>query len=103
MLGSLAKQLDYRQTYDTYEKLNAATRANLSFDTFSKLKQVEKVIIETGQERVGVLLNELFEIEKAMNANGAAQKKNRMVGLASSLFGSFLLMVANLVAARNGA
>lgn len=100
MVGALAiaKQLDYRQTYDDYEKLNDETRANLSFDNFTKLKQTEKAIIVKGQERVSLLLNDLFEIEKAINANAAAQKKNRMIGLVSTFFGSLLLLFANLIA-----
>jgi hypothetical protein len=100
MIGALAvaKQLDYRKTYDAYEKLNNQTRANLSFENFTKLKQVEKAIVVAGQERVPLLLNGVFEIEKKINANGAAQKKNRLIGLVSSVFGNLLLLFANLIA-----
>lgn len=99
MIGALAiaKQLDYRQTYDGYEKLNDETRANPSFGNFTKLKQAEKDIIVKGQERVPLLLNRLFENEKAINANRAAQKKNRMFGLLSSILGNSLLLLANLI------
>lgn len=102
MIGALAlaKQLDYRQTYDGYEKLNDEARANLSFDNFMQLKDAEKTIIEQGQARVGVLLNEVFEIEKAINANEAAQKKNRTIGFIASIIGNFLLLWANLIAKR---
>jgi hypothetical protein len=102
MIGALAiaRQLDYRRTYDAYEKLNDATRANLSFDNFTKLKVVEKMIITAGQERVPVLLNKQFETEKAINAAAAAQKRSRVIGLISSIFGSFLLLLANLIAQR---
>lgn len=57
MIGALAiaKQLDYRETYDAYEKLNDETRANLSFDNFTKLKAAEQTIIAKGQERVPLL------------------------------------------------
>ena len=100
MIGALAiaRQLDYRRTYDAYEKLNEEARANLSFENFTKLKRAEQVIIMKGQERVPVLVNSLFEIEKKLNANGAAQKANRLIGLVSSIFGNFLLLVANLIA-----
>lgn len=102
MIGALAraKQLDYRQTYDGYEKLNDEARANLSFDNFVQLKEAEKTIIEQGQARVGVLLNDVFEIEKAINANEAAQKKNRVIGFIASIIGNFLLLWANLIAKR---
>lgn len=101
MIGALAmaKQLDYRETYDAYEKLNDETRTNLSFGNVTKLKQTEKAIIVMGQERVPLLLNNLFELEKTINANGAAQKRNRTIGLVSSGFGSLLLLFANLIAA----
>lgn len=100
MVGALAiaKQLDYRQTYDAYEKLNDNARANLSSDNFTKLKQAEKDIIVKGQERTSMLINGLFEIEKAINANGAAQKRSRVIGLASSVFGNLLLLFASLIA-----
>lgn len=100
MVGALAiaKQLDYRQTYDAYEKLNDDARANLSPDNFTKLKQAEKDIIVKGQERASMLINGLFEIEKAINANGAAQKRSRVIGLASSVFGNLLLLFASLIA-----
>jgi hypothetical protein len=100
MIGALAiaKQLDYRKTYDAYERLNDETRSHLSFENFSKLKQVEKTLIVAGQQRVPLLLNGMFEIEKQISANGAAQKRNRLIGLVSSVFGSLLLLFANLIA-----
>ena len=100
MVGALAiaRQLDYRQTYDAYEKLNDDARANLSSDNFTKLKQAEKDIIAKGQERASMLINGLFEIEKAINANDAAQKRSRVIGLATSVFGNLLLLFASLIA-----
>lgn len=102
MIGALAiaKQLDYRETYDAYEKLNDETRSNLSFDNFAKLKQHEKAIIVKAQERVPVLLNQLFDTERAMNANEAAQKRQRFIGLIASILGSSLLLFANLIAEK---
>jgi hypothetical protein len=95
---ALAKQLDYQQTYDAYEKLSNETRTNLSFENFTRLKQTEQAIIQQGQERVPMLLNDIFEIDKAINANRAAQQRNRVLGLISSIFGNLLLLSANLVA-----
>jgi hypothetical protein len=105
MIGALAmaNQLDYRQTYDAYERLNDETRANFSFANFTKLKQVEKEIIVKGQERVPVLLTSMFEIEKAINAKQAAQTRNRVVGLISSILRSSMLLGANLIAERGRA
>jgi hypothetical protein len=102
MIGTLAiaKKLDYRQTYDAYEKLNDETRKNLTFANFNKLKQLEKEIIVTGQERIPVLMAELFEIDKAINNREATQKKNRVIGLISSILGTFLLLCVNLISEK---
>jgi hypothetical protein len=66
------------------------------------LKDAEKDVITPGQARVPLLLNNLFAIEKAINANAAAQKKNRVIGLISSVCGNFLLLCANLIAKGGG-
>ena len=102
MIGALAvaRQLDYRSTYDAYERLNDETRANFSFENFTRLKQEEKNIIVKGQERVPLLLDQLFEIEREISANEAAQKKQRIFGLIASILGSSLLLFANLVAEK---
>jgi cell fate (sporulation/competence/biofilm development) regulator YlbF (YheA/YmcA/DUF963 family) len=100
MIGALAlaNQLNYQQTYGAYEKLNEETRANLSFENFIELKQVEQSIILQGQERVPLLLDSIFELDQAINANRATQQRNRVIGLISSVFGNLLLLSANLVA-----
>jgi hypothetical protein len=100
MIGALAiaKQLDYRQTYDAYEKLNDETRANLSFANFTKLKQVERALIEQGQARVPLLLNSLFETEKALSSNEAKQKIYGLIGFIGIVLGQSLLLFANIIA-----
>jgi hypothetical protein len=47
-----------------------------------------------------MLLDQLFEIEREINANEAAQKKQRIFGLVASILGSSLLLFANLVAEK---
>jgi cell fate (sporulation/competence/biofilm development) regulator YlbF (YheA/YmcA/DUF963 family) len=100
MIGALAiaKQLDYRQTYEAYKKLNDDTRSNLSFDNFTKLKQVEKAIIEQGQDRVPLLLTSLAETEKAISANEAKQKIYGVIGFIGIVLGQSLLLFANIIA-----
>jgi hypothetical protein len=100
MIGALALagQLDYRQTYDAYVERNDAARASFSFETYTRLKESEKAIIEQGTNRLPGLLQSLAEIEAAINANRAAQQSNRVIGLVSTIFGSLLLLAANLVA-----
>ena len=103
MIGALvlAKQLDYRQTYDAYEKLNDETRANFTADNYFKLKEVEKDLIAKGQARVSALLDNQAVIDNAINANEAAQNQNRILGLITSNLGALLLLLANLTAGRS--
>jgi hypothetical protein len=100
MIGALALagQLDYRQTYDSYVELNEAARASFSLEDYTRLIETEQAIITQGTDRVPGLLKSLAEIEAAINANRAAQQDNRVIGLISSIFGSLLLLAANLVA-----
>jgi len=102
MIGALAiaKQLDYRRAYGAYEKLNDETRASLSFENYSKLKQVEQIIIGKGQERVPLLLSSMYDKDRAIRAAEAKQKRNRVIGLVSSFFGNLLLLLANLIPKR---
>ena len=103
MIGALAiaDLVDYRSTYDAYEKINSETRASFSFENFTRLKQAERTIISKGQEHVPLLLTQLSEIDKAISANEAAQKRARVLGVISSILGSFLLLCANLIAERD--
>lgn len=102
MIGALAlmNQLDYRQTYDTYEKLNDETRANMTFDHFMQLKQRESEIIMQGQERVPVLLNQSAELDKSIRAKQAEQSRNQLIGVIAAMVGSALLLGANLLAEK---
>lgn len=104
MIGALAlmKQLDYRQTYDAYEKLNDETRANMTFDHFMQLKQRESEIIMQGQERVPALLNESVELDNAIRAKQAEQSRNQLIGVIAAMVGSALLLGANLLAEKGG-
>jgi hypothetical protein len=99
MIGALAiaKQLSYRQTYDAYEKLNDETRTNLTFENFTKLKRAEKTLVEQGQERVPLLLNTLYNADRAISANEAKQKMYGMIGFLGIVFGNSLLLFANIV------
>ena len=49
-----------------------------------------------------MLLNRLFEIEKASDANRTAHKENRASGLASSILGNVLLLFVNNLIAKSG-
>jgi hypothetical protein len=99
MIGALAmaRQLDYRQTYDAFEQLNEAARQNLTADTFFAVKRREKEIVSQGQDLAGTLLGQQFEIHKAINANDAAQHRARVIGAVFSILSTLLLLVASIV------
>jgi hypothetical protein len=102
MIGALAmaRQLDYRQTYDAFDQLNQTARQNLTTETFFAVKQREKEIITQGQDLAGTLLGQQFEIRKAINANDAAQHKARVIGAVFSILSTLLLLFAS-IATRN--
>jgi hypothetical protein len=87
----------------TTSEAMASAKNGCQVENFTRLKQEEKNIIVKGQESeesVPLLLDQLFEIEREINANEAAQKKQRILGLAASILGSSLLLFANLAAER---
>lgn len=43
------------------------------------------------------MLENMFEIDQAIHANRAAQQRDQVIGLISSVFGSLLLLFANLI------
>lgn len=98
MIGALAiaKQLDYRKTYDAYERLNDDARADLTYEKFTRLKAAEKDVIALGQKRVPMLLDQQAGLDRSIAANEATRREHRTIGLASSILGSFLLLLANL-------
>lgn len=103
MIGilAMAQQLDYRQAYDAYEKLDAEARENLDFRTFSAVKAREQAIIQQGQNLAGALLNQQLEVRKALNDNEAGQQRARVISGILSIVSTFLLLGANVVSKRD--
>ena len=97
---ALARELDYRQTYDAYEKQNDQLRAEFTLPNFQRLKQTEKEIIVQGQARAGKLVGEVLATERDLAANDAKQKRGRLIGFSASIIGSFLLLLTNLTAEK---
>jgi hypothetical protein len=102
MLGALAMAhtLDYRQAYDSYDKLNAKAREALSFAAYQAVKAREKDIVEQGQTLAPKLLDQQFQIRTALNANFAAQRRARTLGGVLSIVSTVLLLGANLITRR---
>jgi len=100
MIGALAVagEVDYRETYDAYETLNAEAREHLDFATFSEAKARERDIIEQGQNLAAGLLTRQFEIRKALNE--AAQRMARVTSGVLSIVSTVLLLAASLVVKR---
>ena len=106
MIGALAMegQLDFRKTYDAYAQLNDTARADTSsYDNFTRVKQREKEIIELGQNRVPVLLQWRTGLDTRLAELEASRRTSRLLGLAASQFGAFLLLLANLIEKRKPA
>lgn len=102
MLGALAMAhtLDYRQAYDSYEKLNAKAGEALSFPAYEAVKAREKEIVQQGQVLAPKLLNQQFQIRIALNANFAAQRRARTLGGVLSIVSTILLLGANVITRR---
>ena len=102
MIGALAQlqQLDYRQTYDAYEKLNDTARADGTYENFMRLKQREYEIIAQGQALVPKLVQQSIDLGRASAARQAEQTRNRQLGGIAAVAGSALLLGANLLAEK---
>ena len=105
MIGALALagQLDYRTTYDAYEKLNDETRSVLTLQNFQRLKQAESTLITQGTGRVPALLERIFQLDRSINADEAAQKRNRLLSQIASMLGALILLCVNLLGTRTPA
>jgi cell fate (sporulation/competence/biofilm development) regulator YlbF (YheA/YmcA/DUF963 family) len=102
MIGAMAVagELNYRETYDAYEQLNAEAREHLDFATFSAVKAREQEIVQQGQNLATALLTRQFEIRKALNDNEAAQRMARVTGGVLSIASTVLLLAASIIAKR---
>ena len=74
MIGALAVagQLDYRSTYNAYERLNDETRANFSFESFTRLKQEERISSSKGRS-----VSHCFSINSSKSNERSARTKPR--------------------------
>lgn len=105
MIAELAmqKQLDFRQTYDAYTALNDDTRKNFTFENFMRLKQMEAEVIMKGQQRVPELLDINDDLDGRLTATKARQSRNHVAGVLTAIFGSAVLLAANVITERPGA
>jgi hypothetical protein len=93
---ALAHQLDYRKTYDRYEKLNDAARKSLAFDTFVAVKSFEREVVERAQQRVSDLQLGLVPLQHQIQQSDVALRSRHLFMIVFASIGSFLLLVANL-------
>lgn len=102
MIGELAiaRQLDYKETYNVYVKLNDEARQTMDFTLYSQLKNQEKGLIEQGANLIPTLLEMQSQINMQLNANEAAQKSQRTISSMFSILGTLLLLLANLIVKR---
>lgn len=105
MLGELAleHQLDYDTEMSAYTRLNDQVRANLTAPGYKAVKAKEQEIITKGQNRVPELMKQNAQIDQALNAKQAQQSRNHILGVTMAIFGSVVLLGANLITERAGA
>ncbi len=104
MIGELAleQQLDFRQTYDAYTKLNDEARAHLTFSNFMQVKKFESDVIMKGQNRVPELVKVNNELDRSLLAKQAAQSRNHILAVLTAILGSAVLLAANVIVEKTG-
>jgi hypothetical protein len=98
LIGALAiaKLLDYRKTYDEYEKLSDKARASQEYGAFLAVKAFERQVLDQAQDRVAKLQLGLGELQQESTRIEAELRKRQLFILAFSVIGACLLLSANL-------
>ena len=100
MLGALAiaRQLDYRQSYDAYVKQNDEARQGPHVPQLHPPEGDGASHHRQGPGARADLAQRAVRYRQGHPRGDAAEGKNRLIGLVSAIFGNFLLLVANLFA-----
>jgi hypothetical protein len=98
MIGALAlaKALDYRATYDAYEKLNQSARESLSFERYTAVKSFEREIVSKAETLIASLNMKVLSLEAQLNAAEASAKTRQVIAFVLTLLGTCSLLLANL-------
>jgi hypothetical protein len=99
IMGALAvsRLLEYRSTYDQYEKLvDSAKAAASSFAAFMAVKMYEREVVEKAQARVDALQASLLPLGQQISAAEAQLRARQIFLIMFSSVGAFLLLLANL-------
>lgn len=99
---ALEHQLDYRQTYDAYTRLNDQARSDLTFSNFMNVKKFESDVIMQGQNRVPDLVKANNDVDRSLLATQAAQSRNHVLAVLTAIIGSAVLLAANVVVEKTG-
>jgi cell fate (sporulation/competence/biofilm development) regulator YlbF (YheA/YmcA/DUF963 family) len=98
MIGALAiaNQLDYRAKYDEYEGLNDDARKNLDIEKYNKVKSAERTVVQQGQSYAANLQMSMGALDQQIRVIESKSAQQRFLGIVAALFGSLLLLAANL-------
>jgi hypothetical protein len=99
LIGALAiaHLLDFRKTYDAYEKLSDAARASQEYKDFLAVKAFERQVLDQAQDRVARLQLGLGELQQEQTRVESELRRRQLFILAFSVIGACLLLLANLL------
>jgi hypothetical protein len=98
-LGNVG-QLDYKKTHDAYVALNQKAQDDRTFASYRQLKNMERDIVQKGQNLEPGFQNQFFDVLRRLSANDADQKHARLITLIFTIIGAMLVMFANLLENR---
>ena len=93
---ALARLLDYRKTYDEYEKLVDTAKQNTNFQAFTAVKMFERQVVEQAQDRVTKLQEGMMPLLRQISSAEAQLRRRQIFLITFSSVGAFLLLLANL-------
>ncbi|QLP96921.1 MAG: hypothetical protein HZY79_05260 [Rhodoblastus sp.] len=101
MLGEMAMAglLDYRTAYDGYVAVNEKAREDFSWENYAALNAFERKIVDDALAYQHKLQQEALDLGEAKAALDATADQRKLTLVLVSMFGSFLLLVANLKSA----
>src|SRR5262249_38956748 len=94
---AIAGLLDYRKTYDEYERLNDDARRSADFGPYAAVKAYERDLVQLSQKRVADLEVTLGPTNRKITRAEARLRSRHQYMIILSSAGAFFLLLANLV------
>ncbi len=102
MLGELAIAgvINYRAAYDGYIAVNEKARDDFTWENFAALNEFERQIIDGALTQQHKFQDEVFAAQGVKSEVDAKVERRKLALVLLSLFGSSLMLVANLLSER---